>query len=95
MAITKTSVGTSATLILAQAERKAFVLSNIGGSTVYVSIGSDDAVTLPAGSSPGMPLNPGDRIVVSQDDRRSVIPNQSVYGIVASGTCDVAVETIP
>jgi len=94
MPITKVSVGTSATLILAEAERKAFIVSNIGASTIYLSIGGEASVTLPAGARPGLPLNAGDRIAVSQDDRRSIIPNQAVYGIVASGTVDVAVETI-
>lgn len=87
------NVGTSATLIIAEGERKALVISNVGAVTVYLSLSGDSTVTMDTGAKSGHPLPPGSRYVVAQDDRRSVLPNQAVYGI-ASATCKVAIETI-
>jgi len=87
------TVGTSATLIIAEAERKALILSNVGTVTVYLSLSGDATVTMDTGAKSGHPLPPGSRFVVAQDDRRSVLPNQAIYGI-ASTSCKVAVETI-
>ena len=93
--IAKVSVGTSATLIRAAEERKGYIVTNQGAAVVYLSLGGEATVTLPAGASPGMPLNPGERVIASQEDRRSVAVNQAIYGIVESGTCAVSIEVIP
>lgn len=87
------TVGTSATLIIAEGERKALIISNIGAVTVYLSLSGDATVTTDTGAKAGHPLPPGSRLVVAQDDRRSVLPNQAIYGI-ASASCKVAVETV-
>ena len=87
------TVGTSATLIIAEGERKALVISNVGTVTVYISLSGDATVTLDTGSKSGHPLPPGSRLVVAQDDRRSTLPNQAIYGI-ASASCKVAVESV-
>lgn len=91
--LSSVTVGTSATLIIAEGERKALVISNVGAVTVYLSLSGDATVTMDTGAKAGHPLPAGSRYVVAQDDRRSVLPNQAVYGI-ASAPCKVAVETI-
>ena len=93
MPLSKVSIGTSATLILAEGERKGFIVSNLSANTVYISVSGDVAPTLPTGSKPGVPLFPGERYITTQEDRRSVVCNQAVYGIAAAAS-DVGVEVI-
>lgn len=90
---TSITVGTGATAIVAEAERKALIISNVGAVTVYLSLSGDSTVTMDSGAKSGHPLPPGSRYVVAQDDRRSTACNQAVYGI-ASTNCKVAVEEI-
>lgn len=87
------NVGTSATLIIAEGERKAVIISNVGTVTVYLSLSGDSTVTMDTGAKSGHPLPPGSRYVCAEDVKRSVMPNQAIFGI-ASATCKVAVETI-
>ena len=91
--VNSVTVTTTATQILAAAERKAVIISNVGAVTVYLSVSGDSTVTTDAGAKSGHPLPPGSRFVVAQDDRRSTLPNQPIFGI-ASASCKVAVETI-
>lgn len=93
--ITKVTVGTTAALVLAEGERKGFILSNHSDSTVYVSIGGEANVSLPAGSNPGMPLAAGAVVVATVEDRRSVPVNQAIYAIGQSAGRVLSVEVIP
>lgn len=88
------TVTNTPTLIAAAAERKAIIVSNVGAATVYLSLSGDANVTDETGAKSGHPLAPGARVVLSREDRRSIVPNQAIYGITASN-CKVAVETIP
>ena len=94
MSLSKVSVGTSPTLIAPWQERKGIIISNLSAQTIYLSVSGDTAVSLPAGSTPGIPLYAGERYFAAQEDRRSVVSNQAIYGIAASGTADVSVEAI-
>lgn len=91
--INSVTVTTSATLVLAEGERKAAIISNVGAVTVYLSLDGDATVTTDTGAKSGHPLPPGSRMTMSQGDRRSTVPNRPIYGI-ASASCKVAVETI-
>jgi hypothetical protein len=93
MALSKVTIGTSATLVLAEGERKGFIVSNLSANTVYLSVSGDPLPTLPSGVRPGVPLFPGERYITTQEDRRSVVSNQAVYGISAAAS-DVGVEVI-
>jgi len=87
------TVTTSATLLLAEAERKAAIISTVGAVTVYLSLDGDATVTTDTGAKSGHPLPPGSRYVVADNHRRSTLPNRPIYGI-ASASCKVAIETI-
>jgi hypothetical protein len=91
--VNSVTVTTSPTLILAEGERKAAIISNVGAVTVYLSVSGDNTVTTDTGAKSGHPLPPGSRYATAESDRRSVIVNQAIYGI-ASASCKVAVETI-
>lgn len=75
------SVGASATLIAAAAaSRKGLVVANNGSATVYLGL---SGVTTAA----GLPLVAGEKAVFSAD----FVFAGALYGIAASGTCDVRV----
>ena len=85
----KVTVGTTAVVVRAGEERKQIIVSNLSTTTpIYFSI-DGGTPTAPAGSAPGVPLNPGERYVLCQDDRRSVSVNAPIIGITASGTAEV------
>lgn len=85
------SVGTTPTLIIAEGERKAVIVSNLSAGTVFLSVSGDATVS----TTKGHPLTQNAKYIASRDDRRSIVTNQAIYGIVASGTSNVVVETIP
>lgn len=91
----RVTVTTSSTLILAEAERKMITVTNLSASTtVWITFNGESVVTGAAGANPGIPLRPGDTWLASEEDRRSTVPNQAVYGITESGTADVGFTTL-
>ena len=90
MPLGKVTVGTTATTVRAGEERKQIIVSNLSTSTTIYFSTDGTTPTGPAGSSPGVPLGPGERYLANQDDRRSVVCNCPIIAITASGTADVA-----
>lgn len=90
----KVTVTTTATVVRAGEERKQIIVSNLSSTTtIYFSIDGANP-TGPAGANPGTPLGPGERYVAAQDDRRSTVCNAPIIAITASGSAEVAFNTI-
>lgn len=89
MPLGKVTVGTTAVVVRAEEERKEIIVSNLSATTpIYFSIDGTNP-TAPAGASPGTPLGPGERYVVTADRDRSVAANVAIIAITAAGTADV------
>lgn len=91
----KVTVTTASTLIRAEAERKMITVTNLSAATtVWITFNGESVVTGAAGANPGIPLRPGDTFVASDEDRRSVVVNQAVYGVTESGSAEVGFHTL-
>lgn len=91
----KVTVTTTPTLVRSESERKLIAITNLSTSVpVYITFNGEAVVTGPSGANPGIPLQPGDTFLSSQEDRRSVVPNQAVYAVTESGSADVAFQTL-
>lgn len=85
----KVTVGTTAVTVRAGEERKQIIISNLSATTpIYFSI-DGGTPTAPSGAAPGVPLNPGERYVLCEEDRRAVAVNATIIAITASGTAEV------
>lgn len=91
----KVTVTTTPTLVRAESERKMIAVTNLSSSvTVWITFNGESVVTGATGANPGIPLRPGDTFVASEDNKRSTIPNQAVYGVTESGTAEVGFHTL-
>lgn len=91
----KVTVTTTPVLVSAEKERKLIAVTNLSDSVrVYITFNGESVVTGPSGANPGIPLQPGATFLSSQEDRRSVVPNQAVYAVTESGTAEVGFHTL-
>lgn len=91
----KVTVTTTPTLVRSESERKLIAVTNLSAAvTVYITFNGEVVVTGPSGANPGIPLRPGDTFLSSQEDRRSVVPNQAIYAVTESGSAEVGFHTL-
>lgn len=91
----KVTVSTTPVLVRAEKERRLIAVTNLSTSVpVYITFNGEAVVTGPSGANPGIPLRPGDTFLSSQEDRRSVVPNQAIYAVTESGSAEVGFHTL-
>lgn len=77
------TVGVTATLVLAQKNRRSILFYNFGSVIVYID--TDPAVT----TSTGFPIYPGKSFGIYQGDVNTQFSANSAYWGIASSSCDV------
>ena len=82
--ITKATVGTSAAQASAARERSILILENQGSVAIYFSLEGTSAVTVPAGASPGLTLEAGEKFTATSEGPWRNILGNAIHAI--SGT---------